>query len=357
MIFTIWLIAVGIQSGIIVILVLQFFRYKTREPNTSISFSIIIAAHNEIKNLKKLVPALLELEYTNYEIIIALDRSSDDSSNYLKSLDSAILKFIEINEVPDGWDPKKYALTKAVEKSSNEWLLFTDADCLPKKKWLSNTSSRINEDAMIILGYSPYQSKGSFLHSFIQYEAFVTGFNYLSMALIGRPYMAVGRNLGIRKSFFEEKKGYDAFKEVTGGDDDLFIQSYADAKNTIASLGKDANVETLPKNDWTSYFNQKIRHLSVGSRYSFIDKSLHLLFNGSLLAVWTLIPLIYDQNILPIILFYLLLKGIGYRFAHSKMGSGFNYILLPLVDFIYAVFIPIIALRSKLVKDIRWKKN
>ncbi len=356
MIFSIWIIAISIQVGITVLLSFQFLRYKGNVTESLTSISVVIAAHNEFENLKMLIPALLNQTHENFEIIIVLDRCSDDSAQFLKDPSFQKVKVIEITKTPQDWDHKKYALSKGIEASTNEWIVLTDADCLPfSNRWLELINNRIQPNKKIILGCSPYRSNGSLLQNFIQYEAFVTAYNYLSMSLIGRPYMGVGRNLAINRSFFEEHVGYSKFKSTVGGDDDLFIQTNATAENTNISLGKESMMFTIPKNKWKEYIHQKTRHLSVGGSYSLSDRLLHTLFHGTLLLTWALLPLLILEKILPIMLFYLIVKWIGYRFAHSKMGAGFNYIWLPLVDFMYAIFLPIIAIRSKLVKDIRWK--
>lgn len=354
MIISIWLVAVIIQIVITILLSSQFIKYRSSKASIDVSFSVVIAAHNEEKNLSLLLPKLLSQKHGHFEIIVALDRCSDKSGDITKEFEK--VKTVSIRSVPEGSDPKKYALTSAINMASGDWLTFLDADCIPSSDdWLSKIEEEIKGEVDILIGYSPYRNHGSLLNHFIQFEAFITAFNYLSMALIGSPYMSVGRNMSIKRSFFESTGGYADFKSVTGGDDDLFIQKNSTKSNTGIFIGKDSMVYTEPKNNWKEYFSQKTRHLSVGAKYSLADQLLHFAFNATLLITWTLIPFISPEIILPIILFYLSVKVIGYRFAQSKMGAGFNYILLPLVDLMYSVILPVIAIRSKLVKDIRWK--
>lgn len=348
--------AIIIQIGITILLSSQFLRYKNNDIKEQTSISVIIAAHNELENLKLLIPELLKQTYKKFEVIVVLDRCTDKSGGFLSEQNQAKLKILEISETPNGWDNKKHALTRGIEASKCEWIVLTDADCLPfSNQWLEYLNNRIEPKVKIILGYSPYKSNGSFLQNFIQYEAFMTAFNYLSFSLLGKPYMGVGRNLGINRHFFELQGGYEDFKSTVGGDDDLFIQKNATAQNTTILIGKESVMTTVPKKKWKDYILQKTRHLSVGGKYSVSDRLIHILFHSTLLLSWILLPLFSLEKILLIMLFYLILKWIGYRFAHSKMGVGFNYIWLPLVDLMYAIFLPIIAVRSKLVKDIRWK--
>lgn len=320
-------------------------------------FSIVIAARNEEENLKKLVPKLLQQEYANFDITISLDRCSDESKSYLEGLKSPQIRIINNQEVPTDWNPKKFALQQAVELIQGDWIVFTDADCIPNSdRWLSLINESITEQSDIIIGVSPYVKGGAFLSSYMRFESYMTAFTYTARALQGKPYMGVGRNLSIRRSFFEEKNGYQSIKEINGGDDDLFIQSHATKRNTQVMLGDESTVLTYPEKTWKDYFQQKIRHFSVSSRYKSRDQillsaihSTHLLFILSIPLVWTSI------NFGWMLLFYLFIKLVGYRFAASKIGININYILLPLVDMLYAVLTPVLALWSKLVKDIPWK--
>ena len=357
MIFTLW-VAFGLYHLVFtLIFALAFSRYRQADTTQTPTLSVVIAARNELQNLQQLIPALLRQDYPEVEIIVALDRCSDESKHYLASLDQPRVKQLELTEVPPGWNPKKYALTSAIHAAAGEWLVLTDADCLPASvSWLKRLAGHMKEGTDILLGASPYRSHGTFLSHFIRFESFMTAFSYLSTALYGRPYMGVGRNLALRKSFFMQSGGYLPFKSVTGGDDDLFIQRNATVANTRVVLGRESLTETAPEPTWSDYLHQKTRHLSVGHLYKKSDQlmlglnhGVHLLF-----AVGCLFTAAH-AFFLPALLFYLFIKFVSYRFAAGKIGISINYLLLPFVDMLYALLTPVIALRSKLVKDITWK--
>ncbi|MEM9897307.1 MAG: glycosyltransferase, partial [Bacteroidota bacterium] len=153
--------------------------------------SIIIAARNEEDNLRKLVPMLLSQHYESFEIIISLDRCSDDSKEVLSQHDSSKLSYIDITKVPDEWNTKKYALDQGIKTATGEWLVFTDADCLPNSKnWLKAIVAEITDHTDIVIGISPYKTDSSFLSQYVSYESFVTSFLYGSRTLNKKPYMA-----------------------------------------------------------------------------------------------------------------------------------------------------------------------
>ncbi|HXT85770.1 MAG TPA: glycosyltransferase [Verrucomicrobiae bacterium] len=92
--------------------------------------SILFAARDEAEKLAAALESLLALDYPNYEIIAADDRSADATGKILEEFGArdSRLKVIHVAELPRGWLGKPHALQAAYEKSRGEWLVFTDAD-------------------------------------------------------------------------------------------------------------------------------------------------------------------------------------------------------------------------------------
>lgn len=330
--------------------------WKSKKSLARPAISIIIAARNEEEHLKKLIPKLLNQYYPQFEIIIGLDRCTDQSKMVLESFQGSNIKWIDIKSVPKEWNSKKYALSKAITLSNGEWLVFTDADCLPNSEhWLDSMAQEIDNNSNVVIGISPYKTGKDLLSKFIQFEAFMTYLMYSGFTLLKRPYMAVGRNLAIRKSYFHQVGGYESIKHIRGGDDDLFIQK-SNRIGISLRFGKDSLTYTNPSRSWSSYKKQKLRHLAIGKHYAGLDMFLLSVYHLIHLAVY-LLPMANFKStfLLPVILFYLFIKFVSYRFVAGKIGAGFNYILLPIVDMLYAFMIPVIGIWSKFIKDIEWK--
>ena len=136
---------VGIQLLYYVILFsrLAFYKHPAEVIKKEEPVSIIICARNEIENLKKNLPSLLQQDYKNYEVIVANDNSWDGTSDYLMELAMQYphlkeVKYIEDERYPKG---KKFVLTLAIKASKHELLLLTDADCEPASpNWLHKLS-------------------------------------------------------------------------------------------------------------------------------------------------------------------------------------------------------------------------
>jgi glycosyltransferase involved in cell wall biosynthesis len=92
--------------------------------------SLIFAARDEEEKLPAALATLAAIDYPHLEIIAVNDRSQDATGRILDDFARAHLRFraLHVAELPNGWLGKSYALQKAYENSSGEWLLFTDAD-------------------------------------------------------------------------------------------------------------------------------------------------------------------------------------------------------------------------------------
>lgn len=91
--------------------------------------SIIIPARNAQATLKKCVDSILNLNYSNYEIIIINDGSTDETGKIL-------LGYPGIKIVTTGGIGASRARNMAVEFAKGEYIAFTDADCIVREDWL-----------------------------------------------------------------------------------------------------------------------------------------------------------------------------------------------------------------------------
>ena len=94
------------------------------------SVSLIFAARDEEEKLPRALGTLACIDYPRLEIIGVDDRSQDATGRILDEFARAQSRFlaVHVTELPAEWLGKTHALQKAYERSSGEWLLFTDAD-------------------------------------------------------------------------------------------------------------------------------------------------------------------------------------------------------------------------------------
>ncbi len=94
------------------------------------ALSLIIAARNEAHTLPAALETLIQQSYSNLEILLINDRSTDNTGEIIDSFaqrDERI-RCIHIKKLPDEWLGKPHALHVASQQARGEWLLFSDAD-------------------------------------------------------------------------------------------------------------------------------------------------------------------------------------------------------------------------------------
>lgn len=325
--------------------------------------SVIVCAHDEEENLRELLPLLLAQDHHQFEVIVVEDRCNDNTFDYLREVaaNDSRLKMVRIESKPEHVSGKKFALTLGIKAATYNWVLLTDADCRPKgRKWINRMMSKAGDHTHIVLGYSPYEKMPGLLNAFIRFEGLLTAIQYLGMGLLGKPYMGVGRNLAYQKKVFFDNKGFNTHRGITGGDDDLLVNALARSNNTAAIIDPEAIVYSKPKKSWSSFYYQKLRHLSVGKYYKPSDKFILGLFNLSLIGSWLLaVPAIYPANVFPLGLFLLrmALLVVLLHTASRKLGDSMALWKVPLLDFIFVIYYLVTGLSALSVKTIRWKKN
>ena len=263
--------------------------------------SVIICARNEGENLRRFLPLVLEQNYRDYEVIIVNDGSCDDTENIIKDLQK-VYNNLYITNIPQETriiSHKKLAITVGVKAAKNEILLFTDADCRPlTPDWISTMVRNFDENTEFVLGHGGYYRENGFVSKMVSYDTLTIAMQYMGFALLGHPYMGVGRNMAYRRSTFFRLKGFAGFLHVASGDDDLLINAFGKKHNTRIEPSCEAETLSLPKTTFRDWYYQKLRHLSTVDVYKSGSKLWVGLepFSRGLFYLTTLLLIILGYN-------------------------------------------------------------
>lgn len=270
------------------------FSYKEESIPTAknIPVSVIICAKNEADNLLLNLPSILNQDYFNFEIVLIDDNSSDETLEVMEEFAAqhSNIKIVKVKPIDKFWGNKKYALTLGIKAASNNFLLFTDADCkAPSNQWIKLMSAHFSKSQSIILGYGSYKKdKKSFLNKLIRFETLLTAVQYFSYANLGTPYMGVGRNLAYKRDTFFEVSGFMSHMHIKSGDDDLFVNQAATAHNIAICTSHESFTSSQPKKNLKSWLKQKRRHVSTAKYYKLKHKISLALFFITQLLFWIL---------------------------------------------------------------------
>jgi len=333
--------------------------------------SVVVCARDELDNLRRLLPLLLRQDYpAPFEVVLIDDRSRDGTQEYAQQLSqyhAGRFRLVAVKSTPDGFAPKKHALTLGINAARYERLLFTDADCVPAtNQWLRLMQRGFGTGgprpaADLVLGFSGYAAAPGLLNRLIRYETLLTAAQYLSFAWRGHPYMGVGRNLAYTKATFGATQGFASHIRRLSGDDDLLVQD-AVAQGRRAAVVADAPAHTLsaPAATWPAWWAQKRRHLSAGSRYRLADRwRIGAFVLANVLGYALTVVLVFSHELwVPLAVVWGLrtfaLERVYGRFGR-RLGQPLPAAWLPLLDVLYFAQYISISLSLLFKRPLRWK--
>jgi glycosyltransferase involved in cell wall biosynthesis len=173
--------------------------------------SVIIPVYNSEKEIPVCLETILNQTYPPdlYEIIVVDNNSTDGTAKIVKS------------------QPVKYAFekrqssyaarNKGIQLASGELLVFTDADCLPAKNWLSEYIECYSKTGKKLIGGAINITAEDPNNSWMMYDKL----NHMNQKLlVTTKNFAATANLMVHKEVFEKVGSFDSGL-VSGGDSEF----------------------------------------------------------------------------------------------------------------------------------------
>ncbi len=278
--------------------------------------SVVIASKNDSESLEKNLPFILSQNYPEFEVIVVNSGSTDETDMILKRFQQTESKLYQ-TYIPMGADAakeKKLALMVGFKACKYDSIVLTEAYCKPSSEnWLYSFGTKFISDKDIILGYCSLNiPKHTALRKFIMYDNLIHNTKLFSMAILKKPFMGIGRNLGLTKKIFFDNNGFASILGVDGGEDDLLINKLATDENTTVLLNSESFVETDIVNNFKIWRFLKSKYLSTKKLYkglgSYIfgwetfSKYVFYLFS-LLIIIWGIIKMKYLLVVFSALLF------------------------------------------------------
>lgn len=250
-----------------------FYWHKTKSVSIpsdyihSVPVTVIVVAHNESKSIGFCLQGILQQAYPNHlmEIIVINDHSTDTTTNEVNKIGSDRITLYNLEDYPEYIKApayKKSAITLAVDKATNEYIVVTDADCVPPSGWLESVvygleknQSTFQTSPVIIDGDQTILSKMQETEQLVL--MLITGAGITS----GLHDIANGANMAFRISAFLKVDGYTGNEQFASGDDMFLAEKMRIAFPHQIAFNKsiDACVSTKAKTNWQSLIKQRLR--------------------------------------------------------------------------------------------------
>jgi cellulose synthase/poly-beta-1,6-N-acetylglucosamine synthase-like glycosyltransferase len=234
------------------------------------SITVIVPARNEAAHVGACVRAILQQNYPpdRLQLIVVNDHSEDATVAEALAAAGQDTRLSIVHLGPQmGTAYKKAAVAAGIAQAQGEWIVTTDADCIPGRDWLQAMSANFGEGVAMVSG--PVMLKGEGLFCRFQALEFM-GLIAVGAGAIaaGQPTMCNGANLAYRRRAFEEVGGFAGIDHIASGDDELLMHKMAGAGRTVRfAKSKAAIVQTPAQATWAGFKAQRIRWVSKSTHY------------------------------------------------------------------------------------------
>lgn len=259
------------------------------------SFTILIPARNEEKNIVDCLQSIQQLNYPKELIeVIVIDDFSDDTTVATAKQFSAV-HVIELKDLLKEKinSYKKKAIEAGVEQATGKYIVTTDADCNVPNNWLRNFACIIEQHPTVFIAAPVAMKEESSFIKLFQSLDFLT-LQGITAASVGAGFhsMCNGANLCYSKEAFHTVDGFKGVDHIASGDDMLLMHKLYSRFPTEVHYCKatDSIVHTNPVETVSEFFHQRIRWASKADQYD--DKRIF----------WVLL-LVYLLNVLFVVLF------------------------------------------------------
>ena len=365
-----WSVEFSVMAGALVVLlffhVFLFarlaFRTPTVQPDRELPISVVICARSEARTLEAIIPLLMQQDHKEFEVVVVNDRSEDDTWEVLQCMKPNYPRLRPVNIQADEKFNygKKLALGVGVRAAKYPHVLLTDADCLPAgREWISSMTAGFAKGKQIVIGHSPYAYQPGLANMLERYDGTMKAMQYMAFAMGGFPYMGVGRNLGYTGELFFNAKGPQRHAQLMSGDDDLFINEVARARNTGVVADPRSFMTTRPTRDLGTWLRRKRRHYTTAAHYRFGHQGLLLLLPLArtvfwALLLWFMVRGLWREALVGLVVELAVLLPITIAAMHRLHAGLLVWLSIPL-EWLFLLLDPLLYASTILVKPKRWK--
>lgn len=257
--------------------------------------------YNSEKTIRRCINSLLNQSYpkNEYEIIFVDDGSTDGSAGIVS-------KFKKIKLIKRSHGGPAVARNAGVKSSKGQIIMFTDADCIPDKKWIRNMSEPFKDKKIIgVSGTYKTFNKNSLIARFAGYEIEKRHKKLEKQEQID----FIGTfSAAFRKNIFLKVKGFDeTFPTASGEDPELsfrlekFGKMIFQPNAFVHHYHPNTLLKFLKQKFWRGYWRVYLyrKHRRKLFKHSYTPKSLFI--EEALTGITTLLFLLSAFNLLSLL--------------------------------------------------------
>ena len=313
----------------------QFSGFKMFRPMVS----IIVPAKNEETVIARTIESILNQSYTNFELFVVVDNSSDDTYKIAKEFEQKDTRVKVFNRA-DG-KSKASALNFCFQKSKGEIIATYDADTVLLKNTLENAVYGMNYfNVDVLQGYNSYinREENIFTRLAVIDEILVKA------TLIGRTHLNLFVPVAGSNQYFKRR----VIKNIGGWNDKFLTEDLessvriSNARYKSAYLSSAKVLQETPAS-YSEYFKQRTRWLRGYHQVFFHSKKRFSTFTDFDALMIVLAPTF--SGIMFFGWLYISLLNFYNPFVHSMRTYFISLIIISLI--IYASAFLLVLIKKK----------
>lgn len=243
--------------------------------NSHTRITVIIPARNEEATIRDCLESVCGQDYPKqlFEVLVVDDHSTDKTATYIREFENKQVKYLALKDFTGSGmlnSYKKKAIEIAIQQSSGDLIVTTDADCKVPPGWLQTIAAFYEQyDPAFIVMPVCYTRERNLLGIFQSLD-FMTLQGITGAAVNKKMHsMCNGANLAYTRKAYEEAGGFSGIDHIASGDDMLLMHKiYRLYPDKILFLkSKAVIVHTRPMSTIRDFFNQRIRWASKADKY------------------------------------------------------------------------------------------
>ncbi len=205
----------------------------TRAADSELSVAVCIPARNEESTIRFCLDHLLSQTYTNMQIYVLNDRSTDQTGAILEqyeNLHGDKMKVLQGRPRPEGWLGKPYACHQLSEEATEDVLIFADADTWMHPDLVKRIVGSFNRNNIDFITIWPEQKLKSFWERTVVPLVYYALLGLLPVAYTERKprwmpeffharfktlfAAACGQFMAFRRETYQQIEGHEAVKDA-----------------------------------------------------------------------------------------------------------------------------------------------
>jgi GT2 family glycosyltransferase len=193
--------------------------------NHNFLVSITIPTYNRPDSLSKCLKNIVELKYTNYEVVV-IDASTNEASEEICNKHFGNLRYYRVSNDKRGCVKQRQ---ESYLQAKGDIVVFIDDDSMVYPNWLNEIVSTYNDDKIGAVGGRALRGNNIYWDGktpigTVRYDGFLTdGFDGDPGKIIEVDHL-IGCNMSVRRDVLDMINGWDPWYDIERGETDLLIR-------------------------------------------------------------------------------------------------------------------------------------